>query len=478
MAWETVIGLEVHVELCTKSKIFCSCPTDFGAAPNHHTCPICLGLPGTLPVLNEEVVNLAVKAGLALNCKINWFNKMDRKNYFYPDLPKAYQISQFDLPICSDGVIEIEVEGQKKKIRIHRIHIEEDAGKLVHLEDEPYSLIDYNRVGVPLVEIVSEADLRSPQEAAAYLKSMKSVLEYAGISDCRMEQGSLRCDGNISVRKMGQEELNAKVELKNINSFKELQKALEKEESRQRELYSFGEGHKIRQETRRWDSAKGRTISMRTKEDAHDYRYFPEPDLTPIFISEELVKNIESQLPELPKEKKERFMNRYQLTEKEVDILVGEKALGIFFESVVQKGSDAKTVANWVLGDLLRLLKEKEMTSEEIPLKDEDFVQLLNLIREGKISGKIGKEVFEEMFISGEKPEEIITKRGLQQISGSDVLEKILLEVIEGNPQSISDYKSGKQQALGYLMGQIMKATKGQANPQMAKEMLEKIINQ
>lgn len=477
MSWETIIGIEIHAELMTNSKIFCSCPTDFGAAPNHHTCPICMGLPGTLPVLNEEVVKLAIKAGLALNCEINLLNKMDRKNYFYPDLPKAYQISQYDLPICKDGHVDIEVDGEKKRIRINRIHIEEDAGKLVHLEEEPYSLIDYNRVGVPLVEIVSEADLRSPQEAVAYVKALRAILQYAGISDCRMEQGSLRCDANISIRKIGQKEFNSKVEIKNMNSFKELLKAMEKEEKRQRELYQFGEGFKVVQETRRWDSAKGRTIPMRSKEDAHDYRYFPDPDLIPIVLKEELVTALGRQLPELPAAKSIRFTNAYGLTEKEAEILVGDKALGEYYEGVVGLGAAPKAVSNWMLGDLLKLLKEAEQESDDIPIKQQDFKQLLCLIDEGKISGKIGKEVFTEMFKEGKSPDEIIKEKGLEQISGTDVIEKIVVELIEKNPQSVADYKGGKPQAVGYLMGQVMKATKGQANPQLAKELLEKKLN-
>ncbi len=476
MTWETIIGIEVHAELHTKSKIFCNCPTTFGAAPNAHTCPICLGLPGTLPVLNKEVVNLAIRAGLALNCSINLVNKMDRKNYFYPDLPKAYQISQYDLPICKDGSVEIEVEGVKKTVRINRIHIEEDAGKLVHLEEEAVSLVDYNRVGVPLIEIVSEADLRSPQEAVAYVKALKAVLAYAEVSDCRMEQGSLRCDANISVRRIGQAEFNSKVEIKNMNSFKELLRAMEKEEKRQRELYSFGEGHKVVQETRRWDSGKGRTIPMRSKEDAHDYRYFPEPDLRPVLLQQAQVEEIKSRLPELPDAKGIRFIQQYQLTEKEVDILIGNKALSHFYEGVVTGGANPKAAANWVLGDLLRLLKEQEQ-EDIIPIKGDDLVSLLKLINEGKISGKIGKEVFEEMFLSGKEPLTIVAEKGLSQISGIDILEQIIDEVMNANPQSLEDYYAGKTQALGFLMGQVMKATRGQANPQMAKELLTKKLN-
>lgn len=473
MKWETVIGLEVHVELDTKTKIFCNCPTTFGAAPNQHTCPVCMGLPGTLPTLNEEVVNMAVKAGLALGCRVEKLSKMDRKNYFYPDLPKAYQVSQYDLPICTEGKVEIDVEGTKKTIRIHRIHIEEDAGKLLHDEYEPFSYIDYNRVGVPLVEIVSEADMRSPKEAVDYLRAVRAILQYAGVSDCRMEQGSLRCDGNISVRPAGQETLNAKVELKNINSFKELQKALEKEEKRQIELYSFGQGDQVVQETRRWDAAKGRTISMRTKEDAHDYRYFPEPDLQPIVVKDEHINMIRETLPELPAAKASRFKEVYQLTDKEIDVLTSEKALSEFFEETVMAGADAKTSANWVLGDLLRHLKENEMEPGEQRVMPQQLATLIGLVEKGAISGTVGKEVFADMFDSGYDPEKIVEAKGLKQISGTDELLTIIEKVVGENSASVEDYHAGKKQALGYLMGQVMKATGGQANPGKAKEMLE-----
>ncbi|MCM8711427.1 Asp-tRNA(Asn)/Glu-tRNA(Gln) amidotransferase subunit GatB [Clostridium sp. SYSU_GA19001] len=473
MSFETIIGVEIHAELHTKSKLFCSCSTEFGAKPNANTCPICLGLPGTLPVINEEAVNLAIKAGTALNCKINKLNKMDRKNYFYPDLPKAFQTSQFDLPICSGGYVEIDIEGVKKKIRINRIHIEEDAGKLLHLEDEPVSLIDYNRVGVPLIEIVTEPDLRSPKEAVIFLKTLKSILEYAEISDCRMEQGSLRCDANISLRKFGQETYNTKVELKNINSFKELQKALEKEESRQRELYTYGEEYKIKQETRRWDSGKGRTVPMRSKEDAHDYRYFPEPDLLPIIIAEEQIERIKNSLPEMPAQKQERFLKQYGLSEKEASIIVDDKALSHFYEEVLTIGANPKTAANWVLGDILRLLKEKEIPSEQIPVQPKSLCELLTLIESGRISNTAGKEVFEEMFNSGKNAEEIVKEKGLSQISDTGELEKIIAEILDSNPDSIASYASGKTQAAGFLMGQLMKASKGKANPKVAKKLLE-----
>jgi aspartyl-tRNA(Asn)/glutamyl-tRNA(Gln) amidotransferase subunit B len=473
MSYETIIGLEIHAELNTKSKFFCSCSTEFGAKPNANTCPICLGLPGTLPVLNEEVVNLAIKAGTALNCEINKLNKMDRKNYFYPDLPKAFQTSQYDLPICSGGSVEIDAEGTKKTIRLNRIHIEEDAGKLVHLEHEAASLIDYNRVGVPLIEIVSEPDLRSPTEAVTFLRTLKSVLEYSEISDCRMEQGSLRCDANISLRKYGEETLNTKVELKNINSFKELQKALEKEEARQRELYTFGEEYKIKQETRRWDSGKGRTVPMRSKEDAHDYRYFPEPDLMPIIIKEEQIESIKSTLPEMPAKKKERFLQQYGLTEKEAAIIVDDKPLSHFYEEVIKEGTNPKTAANWLLGDILRLLKEKELSSDKLPIQPRALHELLTFIETGKISNTAGKEVFEEMFNTGKAPEEIIKEKGLSQISDTKELERIINEILDSNLDSIESIKIGKNQAVGFLMGQLMKASKGKANPKVAKELLD-----
>ena len=473
MLLETVIGLEIHAELKTNSKIFCSCSTEFGAKPNENTCPVCLGIPGTLPVLNEEVVNLAIKAGRALGCKINNYNKMDRKNYFYPDLTKNYQTSQYDLPMCVDGLVKFNYEGKDVTVRINRIHIEEDAGKLVHLEDEPISLIDYNRAGVPLVEIVTEPDLRSPGEAAAFMRELKGILEYAEISDCRMEQGSIRCDANISIRPYGQEEYGTKVEIKNINSFREVQKALEKEEKRQKELYQYGEEYKIKQETRRWDASKAKTLPMRSKEEAHDYRYFPEPDLTPIIISQDKVDKLEANLPEMPIEKRARFVEEYGLSEKDASIIIASKALATFYEEVVKLGGNPKTVSNYILGDLLRLLNSNNMEAEDIKISPQNFVELLKIIEEGKISNTAGKEVFKEMFLSNEKPTVIIEEKGLSQISCSDEIEKLVNEVLSNNPKSIEDFKAGKTQAIGYLMGQVMKASKGKANPPVAKQMIE-----
>jgi aspartyl-tRNA(Asn)/glutamyl-tRNA(Gln) amidotransferase subunit B len=470
MAFETIIGLEIHVELATKSKIFCSCSTEFGAKPNENTCPICIGLPGTLPVLNEEVVNLAIGAGNALNCDINMINKFDRKNYFYPDLPKAYQISQFDLPICENGFIDISVDGNRKRIKLTRIHLEEDAGKLVHLEDEPVTLIDYNRTGVPLIEIVTEPDLRSPEEAIAFLKSLKSILEYAEVSDCKMEQGSLRCDANISLREVGQEALNTKVEIKNMNSFKEILRALQKEQKRQIELYTYGEGHKIKQETRKWDSAKGRTVTMRSKEDSHDYRYFPEPDLAPVIIEDVAIEKIKSELPELPAQKRERFSKEYKLGTKEINILIGKKELANYFEEVVSLGASPKEVSNWIVVELLRVLKERE--KEEISIRSQYLARLIEIIDKGKISRTAGKEVFKELVITDKDPDEIVEEKGLSQISGNNELEKIIIDTISKNPQAVDDFKNGKTKAVGFLMGQIMKATKGKANPSLAKEII------
>ncbi|MFT8316040.1 MAG: Asp-tRNA(Asn)/Glu-tRNA(Gln) amidotransferase subunit GatB [Clostridium sp.] len=478
MSYETIIGLEIHAELNTKTKIFCNCSTKFGAKPNENTCPICMGLPGTLPVLNEEVVNLAVKAGTALNCKINKLNKMDRKNYFYPDLPKAYQISQLDLPICGPGHVEIETEKGERSVRLNRIHIEEDAGKLVHLEYEPYSLIDYNRVGVPLIEIVTEPDMRSPQEAVTFLRTLKAILEYGGISDCRMEQGSLRCDANISLREVGQEEYNTKVEIKNINSFRELQKALEKEEKRQKELYDFGEAHRIVQETRRWDSGKGRTVTMRSKEDANDYRYFPEPDIIPIVIKDEIIEKVKEDMPELPKDREERFIKEYGLSEKEVEILVSDKHFSEYYEDVIKLGADAKSASNWMLSDMLRLIKEQELELKDIPVKKEYFASLLKMVADKKLSVTSAKSVFEDMFKTGKHPEDIVKEKGLSQISDTGAILEIAVAVLNANPQSVSDYKAGKTQAVGYLVGQVMKQSKGKANPKMARDILEEKIKE
>lgn len=477
MSYETIIGLEIHAELSTKTKIFCNCSTEFGAKPNEHTCPICMGLPGTLPVLNEEVVHLAVKAGKALNCKINKLNKMDRKNYFYPDLPKAYQISQFDLPICGNGSVEIHTKDGVRKVRLNRIHIEEDAGKLVHLDYEPYSLIDYNRVGVPLIEIVTEPDMRSAEEAVEFMKTLRAILQYANISDCRMEQGSMRCDANISLREVGKEEYNTKVEIKNINSFRELQKALEKEEKRQKELYDFGEGFRIKQETRRWDAGKGKTVTMRTKEDANDYRYFPEPDIIPIIVKDELIEGVEKEMPELPVQRSSRFKEEYELSDKEIEILVEDKPLADYFEKLVSIGADSKTASNWMLGDMLRLMKETETEPENIPVAPESLGELFSMIKNKTLSNTAAKEVFEEMFKTSKEPKVIVEEKGLSQISDEGALLQMVKDVLANNEKSVGDYRAGKVQVIGYLVGQVMKASKGKANPPMVKELIEKELS-
>ena len=474
MSFETIIGLEIHAELKTKSKIFCGCSTEFASEPNANTCPVCLGHPGTLPVLNREAVRLAVKAGMALGCKVNYLNRFDRKNYFYPDLPKAYQVSQYDMPVCTDGAVEFECGGRHVKVRINRVHLEEDAGKLIHLEDEPCSLVDYNRAGIPLIEIVTEPDMRSPLEAVTFMRMLKSILEYCDISDCRMEQGSLRCDANISVRPAGQKEFGTKVELKNINSFRELQKALEKEEKRQIELYRFGESHKIIQETRRWDSGKGRTVSMRSKEEAHDYRYFPEPDLPQVIIDETVVSAVKDSLPELPMEKYRRFTQEYGLSGDDADILTGDRYLSEYFEDTVREGAAPKAAANWVLGDMLRMINESGISSREIPVEPACLRRLISMVEEGKISNTAGREVFREMFINGGSPEEIVEKKGLSQISSEDAILELVRKVIADNPKSVADYRGGKTKAIGFLVGQVMKESKGRANPAMVNELLAK----
>jgi aspartyl-tRNA(Asn)/glutamyl-tRNA(Gln) amidotransferase subunit B len=472
--YEAVIGLEVHAELKTKTKIFCSCPTTFGGAPNTHVCPICLGLPGTLPVFNKKVLEYAVKAGLALNCSINSYSKFDRKNYYYPDLAKNFQTSQYDLPIAKDGYLDIEVAGQTKRIRINRVHMEEDAGKLVHSGDtissSSSSLVDYNRAGVPLIEIVSEPDLSSPEEAKAYMELLKSVLEYTGVSDCKMEEGSLRCDANISIRPKGSTKLGTKTEIKNMNSFKALQKALEYEIGRQ--IQVIEEGGRIIQETRSWDEALGITVSMRSKEEAHDYRYFPEPDLAPILIDEEWLETIKKSIPELPQARKKRLVEDLGLPSYDAEVITSSKSLADFFDAAVKEYSDAKTVANWVMGELLRLLNANNQSIDETLIRPENLAELLKLIDKGTISGKIAKQVFVEMFTTGKTPDTIIKEQGLIQISDESAILTIVDQVIEANPKSVEDVKNGKEKAIGFLVGQVMKATKGKANPGLVNKLL------
>lgn len=478
--YEAVIGLEVHAELKTKTKIFCSCPTEFGGEVNTHTCPVCLGLPGTLPVFNKKVLEFAVKTGLALNCDIAEFSKFDRKNYFYPDLPKAYQISQYDLPICGKGYLEIELEGEKKKIGITRAHMEEDAGKLLHsgetIATSNSSLVDYNRTGVPLIEIVSEPDMRTPEEARAYVEKLKTILEYIDVSDVKMEEGSLRCDVNISLRPVGQEEFGTKAEIKNMNSFKALQKALEYEIKRQKEILNEG-GH-IVQETRTWDDGKGITVSMRSKEEANDYRYFPDPDLVPIVVDPNWVKEIKESLPELPDAKKNRLVQEMDLPNYDASVITASRALAEYFDEVAAKFDEPKTIANWIMGELLRLLNASGLEIKDNKISAEDFAKLLKYQKEGKISGKIAKKVFEEMFNTGKKPGKIIKEKGLVQISDEGALTALVEKVLEANPKSIEDYKNGKDKALGFLVGQIMKETRGQANPGMVNKLLKEKMDQ
>ncbi|MBM7854276.1 aspartyl-tRNA(Asn)/glutamyl-tRNA(Gln) amidotransferase subunit B [Desulfohalotomaculum tongense] len=471
--WEAVIGLEVHVELKTNTKIFCHSSTEFGGDPNTHVCPVCLGLPGVLPVLNKKVLEYAVKAGLALNCKIAPFSKFDRKNYYYPDLPKNYQISQYDLPIAEHGYLDIEVDGRTKRIGITRLHMEEDAGKLVHqgtIMTTPYSLVDYNRTGVPLIEIVSEPDMRSPEEAKAYLEKLKAIIQYTGVSDCKMQEGSLRCDANISVRPVGSTEFGTKTEIKNMNSFKALQKALEYEMQRQIEVLE--DGGRIIQETRTWDEAKGVTVSMRSKEEAHDYRYFPDPDLVPVVMDPEWVEEIRESLPELPDARKRRYVEQYGLPEYDAMVLTLTKEMADYFEEVLEGYPQPKTVSNWMMGDFSRLLNANQVEITSCKVSPAQLAELLKLIDKGTISGKIAKSVLEDMVETGKAPAEIVEEKGLVQISDEGELSRIIDEVIANNPKSVEDYRSGKKKAMGFLVGQTMKATKGKANPALVNKLL------
>lgn len=473
--YEAVIGLEVHAELSTKTKIFCSCPTEFGAAPNTQTCPICMAMPGTLPVLNEKVVEYAVKAGLATGCEIERNSKNDRKNYFYPDLPKSYQISQFDKPLCKGGKIEIETESGKKTIGITRIHIEEDAGKLNHDEFGGGSLVDLNRAGVPLIEIVSEPDLRTTEEVELYLKKLKSILEYIEVSDCKMQEGSFRADVNVSVRKKGDTEFGTRTESKNMNSFRNITREIEYEIERQIEVIE--NGGKIEQETLRWDEVSGKTFSMRDKEDAQDYRYFPDPDLVAIKLSEEYIENIKNTLPELPESRKQRYLEQYKLSQKDANIITSSKYLSDLFENAIKVCNNPKAVNNWIISDISRILNETEMEPIEIPFDANQLGKLVILIDKGTISSSIGKKVLVELFENPRDPEEIIKEKGWIQISDEGAIKEVVQSILEANPQSITDYKAGKDRALGFLVGQAMKQTKGKANPQMLNKMFLEELN-
>lgn len=474
MQFEAIIGLEVHAQMLTNSKMFCGCSTKFGSEPNTQTCPVCTGMPGALPVMNKKALEFAIKTGLAMNCKISSYSRFARKNYFYPDLPKNYQISQYELPLCENGFIEITVDGKKRRIGIARIHIEEDAGKSIH-EGGNYSLVDLNRAGVPLMEIVSEPDIRTPREAAEYMRKLRTILRYLGVCDGNMEQGSLRCDANVSVRPAGSRQLGIKTEIKNINSFKFVEKALEYEIERQ--IRILQEGGRIIQETRLWNSEAGRTVSMRTKEEAHDYRYFPEPDLVPIVVDEDFIEEIRACLPELPDEKRERFISDYGLPEYDADFLVSERAMAEWFEEAVRLGGQPKAVSNWIQGDLMRLLKEEDKIIEECPLKPEQLVGMLKLIDNDTISGKIAKTVFEEMYKSGKAAEDIIKEKGLVQISDISFIEEVVDEIIQKNPAEVDRYNAGEEKLFGFFVGQVMKATKGKANPKIVNEILKKRLN-
>jgi aspartyl-tRNA(Asn)/glutamyl-tRNA(Gln) amidotransferase subunit B len=469
MEFETVIGLEVHVELKTESKIFSASPNHFGAEPNSNTSVIDLGYPGVLPVLNKKAVEFGMKAAMALNCQVATHTKFDRKNYFYPDNPKAYQISQFDKPIGEHGWIDIEVNGYTKRIGITRIHLEEDAGKLSH--GNGYSLVDYNRQGTPLVEIVSEPDIRTPDEAYAYLEKLKSIIQYTGVSDCKMEEGSLRCDANISIRPVGQEEFGTKTELKNLNSFNFVRKGLEFEEKRQREVVSAG--GEIDQETRRFDEATGATLLMRVKEGSDDYRYFPEPDLLDIYIDEEWKARIAAEIPELPDQRQNRYINELGLPIYDAKVLTVTKEMADFFEGAVAAGAEAKLASNWIMGDVSAYLNAEGKELHQIALTPEGLASMIKLIENGTISSKIAKTVFKELIENGGDAEAIVKEKGLVQISDEGTLLKIISEVLDANPQSVEDFKNGKNKAVGFLVGQLMKATKGQANPQMVNQLLQ-----
>ena len=469
--YEVVIGLEVHAELSTKTKIFCSCPTTFGAAPNTHVCPVCMAMPGTLPVLNEKVVEYAVKAGLATNCTISKDSKNDRKNYFYPDTPRAYQISQYDKPLCEHGYVEIDAKDGKKKIHILRIHIEDDAGKLNHDDFGGGSLVDLNRAGVPLVEIVSEPDLSSPEEVDEYLKKLKSILEYIEVSDCKMQEGSFRADVNVSVKKKTDTKLGTRTEMKNMNSFRSITRAIEYEIERQIDILE--DGGQVEQESLRWDDVSGKTFSMRDKEDAEDYRYFPEPDLVAIKLSDEYIENVRNNLPELPESRRERYLNEYNMSEKDVGIIVSSKYLSDLFEKASTICGNRKAVSNWIISDISRILNEKEMEPNEIPFSAENLAELVTIIDKGTISSSIGKKVLDELFENPRSPEEIVKEKGWAQISDESAIKAVVIQVIEANPQSVADFKAGKERAIGFLVGQAMKATKGQANPQMLNKMFK-----
>ena len=474
--YETVIGLEVHVELATKTKIFCACSTAFGGAPNTHTCPVCTGMPGSLPVLNKQVVEYALAVGLATNCQIHQYCKFDRKNYFYPDNPQNYQISQLYLPICHDGGVEIETAGGKKIIGIHEIHMEEDAGKLVHDEWEDCSLVDYNRSGVPLIEIVSEPDMRSAEEVIAYLEKLRQIIQYLGASDCKLQEGSMRADVNLSVREVGAEKFGTRTEMKNLNSFKAIAHAIEGERERQIELIEAG--RKVIQETRRWDDNKESSFTMRSKEDAQDYRYFPDPDLTPVVISDEWIAEVKARQPELRREKLERYKKEFDIPDYDAQIITNSKHMADLFEAATAICKKPKKVSNWLMGETLRLLKENNMDPEDLSFAPENLAKLVDLADAGTVNSSVAKEVFEQIFKENVDPEVYIEEHGLKTVNDEGALKATIEQIVSENPQSVADYKGGKKKAIGFLVGQTMKAMKGKADPASVNKILKEILDQ
>ncbi|HIZ08088.1 MAG TPA: Asp-tRNA(Asn)/Glu-tRNA(Gln) amidotransferase subunit GatB [Candidatus Eubacterium avistercoris] len=472
--YETVIGLEVHVELATKTKIFCGCSTEFGGAPNTHTCPVCTGMPGSLPVLNKKVVEYAIAVGLATNCQITQYCKFDRKNYFYPDNPQNYQISQLYLPICRNGGVEIETAAGKKTIGIHEIHMEEDAGKLIHDEWEDCSLVDYNRSGVPLIEIVSEPDMRSAEEVIAYLDKLRLIIQYLGASDCKLQEGSMRADVNLSVREVGASQFGTRTEMKNLNSFKAIARAIEGERARQIELLE--EGKEVIQETRRWDDNKEYSYAMRSKEDAQDYRYFPEPDLVPIVISDEWLEEIRAKQPELRTEKLERYKKEYDIPDYDAQIITESKKMADIFEATTAICGKPKKVSNWLMVETMRLLKENEMEAEDISFSPANLAKLIELTEAGTINSTVAKEVFEEVFKNDIDPDKYVEEKGLKTVNDEGELRSVIEQVIKDNPQSVEDYHNGKKKAIGFLVGQTMKAMKGKANPGMVNQILQEML--
>ncbi len=472
MQFEPVIGLEVHAQLDTETKIFCSCSTGFGASPNAHTCPVCTGMPGVLPVLNQKAVTYAIRTGLATNCKVANESRFDRKNYFYPDLPKGYQITQFAAPIAEHGHLTIELEdGSEKRIGITRIHMEEDAGKLIHDPDRPRSMVDLNRTGIPLVEIVSEPDMRTPKEAGSYLRKLHAIVRYIGVCNGNMEEGSFRCDANISLRPVGQEAFGTRTELKNLNSFRNVEKAIAYEI--QRQTYVLEEGGEVIQETRLWDTANNKTVSMRSKEEAHDYRYFPEPDLVPLIVDDDWMEEVRQSLPELPDAKRQRFMEVYAMTAYEASVLTASIALADFFEQTARAISEPKLAANWIMGPVLALLKDQETTITSLPITADALAELLKLVEAGKINANAAKTIFDRMVKTCEMPGKIVKEMGLEQVSDQGALEGIVAEVLEANPDEVAAYLGGKTKLMGFFMGQIMKKSRGKADPKIVTQILK-----